>query len=223
VSESPDESISLWRVGYHAAPLEFTPWELYGFSHRFDDIEQRFRTLYLAELDETCLREVLADFRPNLKARQRHIERCGPEAIADFVTEPITAKWRRENVLVPATLELDGPVVDLIDAETRQQIEDRHAGLLVDHGLEHLDLHEITTNRRVVTQTIAGDLFNRGAAAVRFPSRLDGNACIALFEGRGVPHLAGNAVALTDPAPDPLVNVSRQWELDMEAASAIDP
>lgn len=114
---APGENVRLRRVGYHAAPLEFTPWELYRFSHRFDDIERRFRTLYLAELDVTCLREVLADFRPNLEARQRHIERYGPEATDDFVTEPVTAKWRRENVLAPATLELDGPVVDLMDAE----------------------------------------------------------------------------------------------------------
>jgi hypothetical protein len=210
----------LWRVGYHADPLEFTPRELYGFSHRFDDIERRFRTLYLAESDVTCLREVLADFRPNLEARRRHIERYGPEAAEDFVAEPVTAKWRRENVLVSATLELDGPVIDLIDIETRQEIEDRHAGLLVDHGLRHLDLHEITTDRRVVTKTIARDLFDHGAAAVRFPSRLDGNACIALFEGRGVAHLAGNVVALTDPAPSPLVVVSGQWKLDLEATPA---
>lgn len=56
--------IPLWRVGYHATPLEFTPLELYSFSHRFDDIHHRFRTLYLADLPETCLREVLADLRP---------------------------------------------------------------------------------------------------------------------------------------------------------------
>jgi hypothetical protein len=92
---------------------------LYGFSHRFDDIKRRFRTLYLAELDVTCLREVLADFRPNLAAHHRHIERYGPEAVSDFVTEPVTAKWRQENVLVPATLALDGPVVDLMDIGTR--------------------------------------------------------------------------------------------------------
>jgi RES domain len=221
VSEGPGKS-ALWRVGYHADPLGFTPWSLYGFSHRFDDIHKRFRTLYLAEHAVTCLREVLADFRPNLAARQRHIERYGPEAADDFVTEPVTAKWRQENVLVPATLDPDGPVIDLIDAQTRQQIEDRQAKLLVDHGLEHLDLHEITTDRRVVTQTIAAHLFDRGAAAVRFPSRLDGNACIALFEGRGVAHLAGNVVALTDPPPRPLVMVSGQWKLDLEAAPAKD-
>ena len=216
MSEGPGES-PLWRVGYHADPLEFTPWKLYGFSHRFDDIEQRFRTLYLAEFDVTCLREVLADFRPNLEARRRHIERYGPEAADDFVTEPVTAKWRQRMCWFRQHWNwMDR--VDLIDAGTRQEIEDRHEGLLVDHGLEHLDLHQITTDRRVVTQTIAGDLFDRGAAAVRFPSRLDGNACIALFEGRGVANLAGNVVALTDPAPSPLVTVSGQWKLDLEAA-----
>jgi RES domain len=50
----------LWRVGYYADPLEFPPVELYEFSNRFDDVHRRFRTLYCAELPETCLREVLA-------------------------------------------------------------------------------------------------------------------------------------------------------------------
>jgi hypothetical protein len=45
----------LWRVGYHAAPLEFTPRELYGYSHRFDDVAKRFRTLYLSELDLSAI------------------------------------------------------------------------------------------------------------------------------------------------------------------------
>lgn len=220
MSERPSKG-PLWRVGYHGSPLDFTPWELYGFSHRFDDIEKRFRTLYLAELEVTCLREVLADFRPNLAARRRHIERYGPQAAADLVTEPVTAQWRRQNVLVPATLQLDGPVVDLIDAGTRQQIEDRHEALLVDHGLKHLDFHEITTDRRVVTQTIATDLFDRGAAAVRFPSSLDGRACIALFEGRGAARLAGKVVVLTDPPPGSLVTVKDEWKMDLEATSAL--
>ena len=64
----------------------------------------------------------------------------------------MTAKWRQENVLVQVRLELDGPVVDLFDADARQELEDRHAALLVEYGLEHLDLSEITTKRRKVTQ-----------------------------------------------------------------------
>lgn len=53
------DGLLLWRVGYHADPLGLTPWELYSFSHRFDDIHRRFRALYCAELAETCLREML--------------------------------------------------------------------------------------------------------------------------------------------------------------------
>jgi hypothetical protein len=89
-----------WRIDYHADPTGYTPWELYASNHRFDDPSRRFRTLYVAELPETCLREVPADYRPNLAAQQRHIERFGPEAAEDFAPHPITAQWRRQHVLV---------------------------------------------------------------------------------------------------------------------------
>jgi RES domain len=218
VSSAPDAGPPLWRVGYHLDPLGFTPHELYGFNHRFDDIQRRFRTLYLAELPETCLREVLADFRPNLAARQRHIQRYGPDAAEDFADMPVTAKWRVQHVLVAAMLHLDGPMIDLDDVATRQKIEDRHAGLLLEYGLQHLDLHEITTGRRPVTQTIAAELFDRGAAAIRFPSRLDGNPCVALFEGRGSLSAIDAPIALTDPPPRPLINVAEPWGLLLEPA-----
>jgi hypothetical protein len=93
-----------WRIGYHTDPTGYTPWELYAFNHRFDDLSHRFRTLYVAESPETCLREVLADYRPNLAARQRHIERFGPEAAEDFAPNPITAQWRRQHVLVSCAI-----------------------------------------------------------------------------------------------------------------------
>jgi hypothetical protein len=163
VIPTPEEGRTLWRVGYYADPLGFTPLELYQFSHRFDDIHRRFRTLYCADLAETCLREVLADFRPNLGALRRHVQRYGPEAAQDFTEKPVTAQWRTQHVLVPTILKLDGPLIDLTDVPTRQEIEERHVELLFEHNLQHLDLHEITTSRRAITQTIAADLFDRGA------------------------------------------------------------
>lgn len=211
---------TLWRVGYHLDPTAFTPRDLYAYNHRFDDAQKRFRTLYLAEQPETALREVLADFRPNLAAQYRHVERFGPDAAADFVPQQVTAHWRRQHVLVAGELELDGPLVDLTDVPTRQEIERRHVGLLIDYGLEHLDLHEITTKRRALTQTIATDLFNRGAAAVRFPSRLDGLGCVALFEGRGGLLAALGPIALTDPPPASLTTVTVGWNLELEPAPA---
>jgi hypothetical protein len=216
VIETPEKARTLWRVGYYADPLGFTPIELYQFSHRFDDIYRRFRTLYCADTAQTCLREVLADFRPNLGALRRHVERYGPDAAQDFVDKPVTAQWRRQHVLVPTVLQLCGPLIDLTDVSTRQEIEDRHVELLLEHDLQHLDLHEITTSRRAITQTIAADLFDRGAGAVRFPSRLDGSTCVALFEGRGIASSAGDPIALTDPPPEPLINVTAPWGLALE-------
>jgi hypothetical protein len=219
VTQTPSELPTLWRVGYYANPLGFTPLDLYSFNHRFDDVHRRFRTLYCAELPETCLREVLADFRPNLAAMRRHVERYGPEAAEDFMPAPVAAQWRAQHVLVPIDLRLDGPLIDLTDVPTRQDIEERHIELLVEHGLEHLDLHEITTSRRVITQTIAADLFDRGASAVHFPSRLDGNPCVALFEKRGTITAAGDPIALTDPPPEPLTKVTEPWGLGLEPAT----
>ncbi len=50
-----------------------------------------------------------------------------------------------------------------------------------------------------MTQTVAADVYDYGAAAIRFPSCLDGNPCVAIFEGRGALELAGEVLPLTDP------------------------
>jgi hypothetical protein len=72
--------------------------------------------------------------------------------------------------------------------------------------------------RGIITQTIATDLFNRyEAAAVRFPSRLDGMPALSLFEGRGALVAAGEPIELTDPAPTPLIAVCTEWGLTLES------
>jgi hypothetical protein len=79
-----------------------------------------------------------------LGALHRHVKRYGPEAARDFTEEPVTAQWRIQHVLVPTVLKLDGPLIDLTDVPTRQEIEDRHVELLLEHKLEHLDLPPIS-------------------------------------------------------------------------------
>jgi hypothetical protein len=147
----------------------------------------------------------------------------GAEATQELADQPITAAWRRENVLAPVRLRLDGPICDLTDVPQRQKIEERHVGLLLEHDMRHLDLHEITTSRRIVTQAIAGDIYDDGAVAIRFPSCLDGNPCIAVFEGRGELELAGEVLSLTDPPPTALLKVVAPWHLDLQPASAVAP
>lgn len=222
MSDAPVERV-YWRVGYHGDPLGFVPSEICGWSHRFDDLRHRFRTVYVAELAETCLREVLADFRPKLSATRRFQQEMGAEAAQELAAQPITAAWRRENVLAPVRLRLDGPICDLTDVPQRQKIEERHVDLLFKHDMRHLDLHEITTSRRIVTQAIAGDIYDDGAAAIRFPSCLDGNPCIAVFEGRGELEPAGEILPLTDPPPTALLKVVAPWHLDLQQAPAVAP
>jgi hypothetical protein len=99
-----------------------------------------------------------------------------------------------------------------IKPASNQAIEDRHVQLLLEHDMQHLDLHEITTSRRAITQTIARIYSTKAPAPSAFP-RLDGNACIALFEGRGTAGPAGDHIALTDPPPGPLTNITAPWGL----------
>lgn len=150
----------------------------------------------------------------------RYIKIQGPEAASDIPPASATASWRRRHVLAPARLHLDGRVLDLSDLNQRRDIELHHAALLAEHGLAHLDTHEITTSRRLLTKTIAADEFERlEVAAIRFSSRLDGLPCYALFEGRGRLVSDGDVLTLTDPAPEALQNVAASWQLQLEAAA----
>jgi hypothetical protein len=214
-----------WRVGYHADPCGFVPTELYAWNYRFDDIERRFRTIYVGEVAETCLREVLSDLRPNAAAIRRFIDKFGPGAAEDVPAQPVTGSWRQQHVLVRASLSLTGPIVDLCDADQLYEIEQHHIALLDEHGLDHLDLSAVTSRRRMITQTIATDLHDRlGAAAVRFPSKHDGSPCVAVFEGRGALEQTDDAVILlTDPAPEALLKVCAGWRLGVEPADPLAP
>jgi hypothetical protein len=66
VTEAPELG-RVWRVGLASDPLGFIPAERRSYNSRFDDLLQRFATLYCALLAETALREVLADLPPTLR------------------------------------------------------------------------------------------------------------------------------------------------------------
>jgi hypothetical protein len=194
----------VWRLGHHAAPLDFPPREHCAWNHRFDDPEQEYRTLYCAERALTCLREVLADLRPNSKAR------------ADFAQfqaqqdEP--PEWRERHTLARATVVRDGPLWDLADSKLREELTDRHAALLDAHGMAYLDVSQITSKNRIVTQIISRDLYERGAAGILFNSNQDGHGCLALMEGRAQLQAAGEAIPLTEDLPD-LLRVCSEYNL----------
>jgi hypothetical protein len=52
------------------------------------------------------MREVLADFRPNLAARRAFARTFGEETLDDLPAVAITARWREEHVLAGSSLAL---------------------------------------------------------------------------------------------------------------------
>jgi hypothetical protein len=105
VSEDPAHR-SYWRIGHRGDPLGFVPPEICEYNHRFDDLRHCFRTVYIAELAETSLRETLADFRPKLSTIRFFQREMGAAAGTDLPAWPITAAWRREHVLAPLRLKV---------------------------------------------------------------------------------------------------------------------
>ncbi len=211
-----------WRVGHISDPIGFVPWERCSWNHRFDDAMQRFRTLYCAIRPETALREVLADLRRNTHEVARYLEAFGEQARADLPAEEISADWRRQNVLASCRIDSDGEILDLTDTAVRHDIEQRHAALLAAHGMAHFDIAEVTFRRRAVTRGIATDAYDAlGYAGIRFPSRLDGLPCYALFEGRASLEAIDAPVPLTDPPPHALENMAAGWGLALQPAPAL--
>jgi RES domain len=138
---------------------------------------------------ETCLREVLADLRPDTTMLTEFRELFGRDAGLEAAAGSVPAEFRRERVLAAAGLVLDdGELVDVDAPATRAALEREHAPLLAEHGMRHLDVSEVRSRTRVVTQRIGRALYEAGAAAIRFGSNLDDRPCYAAFEARG--HLA---------------------------------
>jgi hypothetical protein len=76
-------------------------------------------------------------------------------------------RWRIEHVLAPAPVVASGRIVNLIDPAVRAQLEERHAPILAQHSMPFLDISQVTSKTRIVTQTISRTLFEDGAAGIR--------------------------------------------------------
>ena len=210
-----------WRVGYHEAPADWVPWHRCSWEHRFDDPDREYRTFYCGAEKETCVRESLADLRPNVNARaelarlQVEVLEYAPDEL--FVpASAVTSAWRAANVLVEVRLERDEhPVADLDSVRLREQLERAHAPTLRAYGLEHLDISEVRSRVRPVTQLISRDLYERGVAALLFRSNLDDGQCLAVFEGHGWLEEVGEAIPLADDVPE-LVKVCGEYGLILE-------
>jgi hypothetical protein len=154
----------------------------------------------------------LQDLRPDTRtiADFRSLFGTAPPAAA------VTAQWRADRRIARARIEgPDDRLVDLEDLDVRRELEERHAPLLAAHGMRHLDISQLRSSQRIVTQTIALELHAAGMAGVAYRSTLDNELCVAVFERRATLTRYGTPQTLDEDDED-LVAVCRAWKLDIE-------
>jgi hypothetical protein len=200
-------SPSSWhRVGWRENPTDYLPHEECSWEHRFDDLHREYRTLYCADSALTAIREVLADLRPNAIARAEYAQWQLAQGVpVDELSEParrVTDVWRHEHVLIEVEAETGGAVADVEDVGLREELERTHSTLLRAHGMEHLNISEIRSKNRAVTQAVSRDLYEQGAAGITFKSNLDNGGCLVVFEGRGLRHPASEPQDLSEDVPE---------------------
>ena len=187
---------------------------MYGWENRFDDPKRGYRALYCATARLTCLYEVLADLRPNTALLVEWAQLYGGGGVEDTrLAGRITWEWRQRSALAGALIVADGELANLEDVGLRAELETRHARLLAEHGMPHLDISQVRSKTRIVTQTISRSLYEDGYAGVRFRSNLDDGESFALFEGRATLEATGREqVLLTSDVPE-LLQAASDFEL----------
>ncbi len=176
---------------------------------------REYRTIYCADSELTCLREVLADLRPNAKAIAELKELFGDDTPALRGVGEVAEEWRDAHRLCPALAVSDHEFCHVdAEVELRNELEHELALLLALHGMDHLDISQVRSRDRNVTQTVGRALYERDYAGVRFGSNLDDRPCYALFEGRAELEPNGDPLELT-PELEPLRHVCEEFGLRM--------
>ena len=194
---------SLWRVGYRDAPCDFTPHHLYAWINRFDDELREYRTIYAADRKETCLREVLADLRPNKKAITDFLKIFGKSGVEENSFGVVSSVWRGKNVLAQVSpVIVSGRMIDVEDAAVLRRLEPDLAEFLQTEGIRVFNAATVRSRNRRLTQKISRLLFNEGEAGIDFHSHLDANPCHSYFEFRAELHQIGQPISLTQNIPE---------------------
>lgn len=83
--------------------------------------------------------------------------------------------------------------------------------------MDHLDIAQIRSKDRTLTQAVTRFLTEKGAAGVLYGSNLDDQPCAALFEGRArLSPVAGYEPEPLTPAHPELVAVCEEFGLVLE-------
>ncbi|HZO25199.1 MAG TPA: RES domain-containing protein [Chloroflexota bacterium] len=165
-------------------PLAWPDWRFVGGS-RFDDPQDRFRVLYLAEQRVGCFIESLARFRPDLDLLARLAAVTGTTAPLPVPVVP--ADWYTRRRVGTLRLLPGQRWLDLRAAETLQALRSEMAATLVSLGLPDFDVSAARGPSRDLTRHVARWAFERDFQGVAYRSRFaDDLDCWVVFEGAAI-------------------------------------
>lgn len=171
----------LFRVAHAPDPLAWPDWRFVGGS-RFDDPQDRFRVLYLAEQRVGCFIESLARFRPDLDLLARLAAVTGTTAPLPVPVVP--ADWYTRRRVGTLRLLPGQRWLDLRAAETLQALRSEMASTLVGLGLPDFDVSAARGPSRDLTRHVARWAYERHFQGIAYRSRFaDSLDCWAVFEG----------------------------------------
>lgn len=211
-------SKQVWRLGHASGPCDFIPHHLSSWNHRFDDPKREYRTIYCADKRVTCLKEVLADLRPNKKRIQDFEEIFG--SLTEELPKPgfVSMLWRKDHVLVQAAIVIsNGSIIYIEDKSVQKHIETDLAYFLKLHNITKLNKSVLQGKNRDITRKISRFFFEGDGAGIQFHSRLDENICAVLFEGKAFLKAASEPISMIKDDPD-LLEVCKEYSLTLQGS-----
>ena len=115
----------------------------------------------------------------------------------------VSRAWLQSRALARGRLEiLSGEIIDLDSLTVRRDLERRYARELDAYGVSHLDMAELRSRSRSLTQLLARRLYEDGVAGVLYGSNLDNQPCVALFEHRTRLKAVTRGIPLSEKLPE---------------------
>ena len=189
-----DPPVRLWRVERENPPLQLT--RINAVDAALDRSGNRFDipgagVLYAATTAEGAYAETLAGFRPPASLIAKLNAAGGDPGLP--APGEIPRSWRLDRRLRTLTLPTPLPFVDIDAPATHTYLTQHAARLLIELGVNSLDIATVRGPSRLLTRSLASWLYAQTDvhgrplySGIRYESRLGPHECWAIFDGTAV-------------------------------------
>ncbi len=198
LQEARPPRTELFRVA-RGNPFVWPDWDFIG-GNRFDDPENRYRVLYLAEERSTCFLETLAHFRPRTSylAQLRSMP-AGDNKVDDPEAGIVPGGWCQARRIGSMRLLLGQKWLDFRAPETWEHLRKEMAVELAVQGFEYLDAGDALSRTYTLTRLVSRWAYQQGYQGIAYSSRYDTRrTCWAVFDGAGIAPVSSDPISSTD-------------------------